>query len=110
MKITHFNFRHVLIDLDNEFDYQTVWTKHRMNIEVPVMKIQTWTPDFTPEEETPISPIWMAIPGLPYHCYNKVLLTTILGSIGKVLFLNSTSSQRIRGSTLRVKVQADLTK
>ena len=29
VKITHFNARHVYIDLDNEFDYQTVWTKIR---------------------------------------------------------------------------------
>ena len=74
------------------------------------MRIQAWTPNFTPEEETPIVPIWMAIPGLPWHCYNKVLLTTILDSIGKVLLLNSPFSQRTRGSTLRVKVQVDLTK
>ena len=34
VKITHFNGRHVCIDFDNEFDYQTVWTKIRMNIEM----------------------------------------------------------------------------
>ncbi|KAG5613698.1 hypothetical protein H5410_013522 [Solanum commersonii] len=33
VKITHFNSRHVYIDLDNEFDYVTVWTKQRMTIE-----------------------------------------------------------------------------
>ncbi|KAG5606082.1 hypothetical protein H5410_027574 [Solanum commersonii] len=83
VKITHFNSRHVYIDLDNEFDYVTVWTKQRMNIEGQLMRIQTWTPDFTPEEETPIVPIWVALLELPWHCYNKVVLTTILSSIGK---------------------------
>ena len=29
LKIIYFNARHVYIDLDNEFDYQTVWTKIR---------------------------------------------------------------------------------
>ncbi|XP_069146548.1 uncharacterized protein [Solanum lycopersicum] len=110
VKITHFNSRHVYIDLDNELDYQTVWTKLKMNIEGQAMRIQAWTPDFTPEEETPVVPIWVSIPGLPWHCYNKVFLTTILESIGKVLFLDSPTSQRTRGSTTRVKVQADLTK
>ncbi|KAH0643561.1 hypothetical protein KY285_034325 [Solanum tuberosum] len=85
VKITHFNSRHVYIDLDNEFDYVTVCTKQIMNIEGQLMRIQTWTPDFTPEEETPIVPIWMALPELPWHCYNKVLFTTILSSIGKVI-------------------------
>ncbi|TMW89014.1 hypothetical protein EJD97_017757, partial [Solanum chilense] len=47
---------------------------------------------------------------LPWHCYNKVFLSTILESIGKVLFLDSPTSQRTRGSTTRVKVQVDLTK
>lgn len=39
VKITHFNSRHLYIDLDNEFYYQIVWTKHRMNIERKVMRI-----------------------------------------------------------------------
>ncbi|TMW98177.1 hypothetical protein EJD97_004399, partial [Solanum chilense] len=46
---------------------------------------------------------------LPLHCYNKVFLSTILESIGKVLLLDSPTSQRIWGSTTRVKVQVDLT-
>ncbi|XP_025888843.1 uncharacterized protein [Solanum lycopersicum] len=47
---------------------------------------------------------------LSWHCYNKVLLTTILESIGKVLYLDSPTSQKTRGSTTRVKFQVDLTK
>ncbi|TMW88171.1 hypothetical protein EJD97_018954, partial [Solanum chilense] len=47
---------------------------------------------------------------LPWHCYNKVLLTTILESVGKVLYLDSPTSQKTRGSTTRVKFQVDLTK
>lgn len=108
VKIAHFNSRHVYIDLDNELDYQTVWTKLKMNIEGQAMRIQAWTPDFTPEEETPVVPIWISIPGLPWHCYNKVFLTTILESIGKVLFLDSPTSQRTRGSTIRVKCRLTL--
>ncbi|KAH0781536.1 hypothetical protein KY290_001134 [Solanum tuberosum] len=32
VKIAHFNSRHVYIDLDNELDYNMVWTKQRMSI------------------------------------------------------------------------------
>ncbi|KAG5606148.1 hypothetical protein H5410_027640 [Solanum commersonii] len=84
VKISHYNSRHVYIDLDNEFDYVTLWTKQKMSIEGQIMRIQAWTPEFTPEEETPIVPIWVALPELPWHCYNKVLLSTLLESIGKV--------------------------
>jgi len=110
VKISHYNSRHVYIDLDNEFDYVTVWTKQKMSIEGQIMRIQAWTPEFTPEEETPIVPIWVALPELPWHCYNKVLLSTLLESIRKVLYLDSPTSQRTRGSMARVRVQVDLTK
>ncbi|KAG5631414.1 hypothetical protein H5410_003131, partial [Solanum commersonii] len=95
VKINHYNSRHVYIDLDNEFDYVTVWTKQRTSIEGQLMRIQAWTPDFTPEEETPIVPIWVALPKLPWYCYK---------------YLDSPSSQNTRGSMARVKIQIDLTK
>ncbi|KAH0765155.1 hypothetical protein KY285_001026 [Solanum tuberosum] len=110
VKITHYNSRHVYIGLDNEFDYVTVWTKQRISIEGQLMRIQAWTPKFTLEEETPVVPKWVALPELPWHCYNKVLLKTILSPIGKVLYLDSHSSQKTRGSMARVKIQIDLTK
>ncbi|TMW90214.1 hypothetical protein EJD97_016049, partial [Solanum chilense] len=62
-----------------------------------------------PKMELPIVLIWVVVLGLPWHCYNKVLSTTILESVGKVLYLDSPTSQRTRGSTTRVKVQVDLT-
>ncbi|XP_069152145.1 uncharacterized protein [Solanum lycopersicum] len=74
VKITHFNSRHVYIDLDNELDYQTVWTKLKMTIEGQAMRIQAWTPDFTPEEETPIVPIWVSIPDTKGIRMKSVLL------------------------------------
>lgn len=74
VKITHFNSRNVYTDLDNELDYQTVWTKLKINIEGQAMRIQDWTPDFTPAEETLIIPIWLSFPGLPWYVYNKVFL------------------------------------
>ncbi|KAH0639256.1 hypothetical protein KY285_035842 [Solanum tuberosum] len=110
MKISHYSSRHMYIDLDNEFDYVTVWTKQKMSIKGQIMRIQAWTPEFTPEEETTIVPIWVALPELLWHCYNKVLLSTLLESIGKVLYLDSPTSQRTRGSMARVRVQIDLTK
>uniref|UniRef100_M1BVX7 DUF4283 domain-containing protein n=1 Tax=Solanum tuberosum TaxID=4113 RepID=M1BVX7_SOLTU len=32
VKNAHYNARHIYIDLDNELDYNTVWTKQRMSI------------------------------------------------------------------------------
>ncbi|KAH0740536.1 hypothetical protein KY290_033579 [Solanum tuberosum] len=109
VKIAHFNSRHVYIDLDNELDYNMVWTKQRMSIAGQVMRIQVWTPNFKHAEETPIVPIWISLPELPWHCYNKEFLAGLLSPIGKVLYLDSASIKKTRGSQASVKVQVDLT-
>ncbi|KAG5606116.1 hypothetical protein H5410_027608, partial [Solanum commersonii] len=103
VKIVHFNSRHVYIDLDNELDYNMVWTKQRMSIARQVMRIQVWTPSFKPTEETPIVPIWIYLPELPWHCYNKEFVSGLFSLIGKVLYLNSASIKKTRGSQARVK-------
>uniref|UniRef100_M1E0W5 LINE-type retrotransposon LIb DNA, complete sequence, Insertion at the S14 site n=1 Tax=Solanum tuberosum TaxID=4113 RepID=M1E0W5_SOLTU len=107
VKIAHFNYRHVYIDLDNEFDYNMVWTKQRMSIVGKVMRIQEWTPNCNPTEETPIVPIWISLLELPWHCYTKEFVIGLLSPIGKVLYLESASIKKTRGSQARVKVQVD---
>ncbi|KAH0730257.1 hypothetical protein KY289_001445 [Solanum tuberosum] len=103
VKISHFNSRHVYIDLDNELDYNMVWTKQRMSIAGQVMRIQVWTPNFKPAEEIPIVPIWISLPELPWHFYNKEFVTGLLSPIGKVLYLDSASIKKSRGSQASVK-------
>ncbi|KAG5606117.1 hypothetical protein H5410_027609 [Solanum commersonii] len=110
VKITHFNSRHIYIDLDNEADHIFVWTKKRMFIAGQSMKLQVWTPTFKPAEETPIVPIWITLPELPWHCHYMDILTPLLYPIGKALYLDSATMQKTRGSVAKVRVQIDLTK
>ncbi|KAK4706803.1 hypothetical protein R3W88_033635 [Solanum pinnatisectum] len=110
VNIAHYNARHVFIDLDNELNYNTVWKQQRMTIEGKLMRLQAWTPNFRPEEETPIVPIWVLLPGLPWHCFKKEFITPLLASIGKVLYLDTASIKKTRASMAKVKVQVDLTK
>lgn len=105
VKIAHFNARYVYIDLDNELDYITVWTKQKMIIKGQLMRIQTWTPTFKPDEETPIVPVWVSLPELPWHCYNKKFVSALLSPIGKVLYLDSASIHKTRGSLAKVSVE-----
>ncbi|KAF3618788.1 hypothetical protein FXO37_34022 [Capsicum annuum] len=58
VKLTHFNSRHLYLDLDNEYDHTTVWTKGKMYVEGQLMRFQLWTPPFKPDEETHLGPIW----------------------------------------------------
>ncbi|KAG5585729.1 hypothetical protein H5410_046163, partial [Solanum commersonii] len=105
-------FKPMLIDLgpsNNELDYNMFWTKQRMSITGQVMRIQAWTPNFKPVEETPLVLKWISLPELSWHCYNKTFVTGLLSPIGKVLYLDFASIRKIRGSQARVKVQVDLT-
>ncbi|KAG5595028.1 hypothetical protein H5410_036260 [Solanum commersonii] len=75
-----------------------------------LMKPQVWTPTFKPAEETPIVPIWITLPELPWHCYYMDILTPLLSPIGKALYLDSATMQKTRGSVAKVRVQIDITK
>ncbi|KAH0736788.1 hypothetical protein KY285_012495 [Solanum tuberosum] len=110
VKIVHFNSRHIYIDLDNEADHIAVWTKQKMFIAGHLMKLHVWTPTFKPAEETPIVPIWITLPELPWHCYYMDILTPLLSPIGKALYLDSATMQKTRGSVAKVRVQIDITK
>ncbi|KAF3626288.1 hypothetical protein FXO38_29345 [Capsicum annuum] len=40
VKLSHFNSKHLYIDLDNEYDQTTIWSKGRMYIEGQIMRLQ----------------------------------------------------------------------
>ncbi|OIT22008.1 hypothetical protein A4A49_34198 [Nicotiana attenuata] len=110
VKIVHFNARTVYIDLDNEYDHTTVWTKQYMYIQGQRMNLQAWTPSFKPNEDTPIVLVWVIIPELPWHCNYMEVLSVLLSPIGKILHLDLASMRKTGGSVENVKMQVDLTK
>ncbi|KAH0715651.1 hypothetical protein KY284_008556 [Solanum tuberosum] len=69
-----------------------------MSIAGQLMRIQDWTPSFKPKVETPIIPVWVTLPDLPWHCYNKDYVSGLLLPVGKVLYLDSTYIQKTWGS------------
>lgn len=78
VKIVHVNSRRIYIDFDNELYYNIIWTKQRTIIARQQLRIQAWTPSLKPEVETPIVPIWMSLPELPWHMYNKDYVTRMI--------------------------------
>ncbi|XP_055835237.1 uncharacterized protein LOC129903717 [Solanum dulcamara] len=110
VKITHFNSRHIYIDLDNEHDRTTVLDSKRMYIDGVFMRFQVWTPTFDPNYETPILPVWVILPELPWHCFHKEFVTLLLADVGQVLHLDMAFMQKTRGSVAKAKVQMDITK
>ncbi|KAM3203150.1 hypothetical protein P3L10_030776 [Capsicum annuum] len=110
VKITHFNSRNQYIDLDNEYDHSTFWSKGKMYIQGQLMRLQLWTPTFNPEEETPLVPEWVSLPKLPWYCYCLEVVVPLLSPIGKVLFIDLETYKKTRDSMAKVKLQINLTK
>ena len=109
VNIAHYNEKHVFIDLYNEMDYTILWTEQRMTIEGKLMRIQAWKPFVKHDEETSIVTVWILLPILPWYYYNKPFLTPWMGSVGKVLYLDTASIKRFRTRMGKVKIQIDLT-
>ncbi|KAG5606158.1 hypothetical protein H5410_027650 [Solanum commersonii] len=102
VRITHFNSRHIYIDLDNELDRATVLDSKRLYIEGKFMRIHVWTPTFSPNLETLIVPIWVPLPELPWHYYYKEFVTHLLANVGKVIHLDAAFLQKTRGSFAKI--------
>ena len=81
-----------------------------MTIESKLMRLQAWTPFFTPKEDTPTVQVWILLAGLPWHCFKKPKLVPLLENIGNVLYLDTTSITRTREGVANEKIQIDLTK
>lgn len=110
VKLSHFNSRHLYIDLENQYDHSIVWSKGMMYIQGHMMRFKLWTPIFNPEEKTQLVPIWVSFLELPWCYYCLEVVTPLLSPIGKVLFLVFATYKKTKGSVAKVKQQIVLTK
>ncbi|KAM3360625.1 hypothetical protein P3S68_015479 [Capsicum galapagoense] len=69
-KIGVFDFRAIFLDFTNEDDFKSVWFRRSIEIDGQVMWLEKWTPDFNPEEDSPIVPIWVLLPWLQFHYHS----------------------------------------
>lgn len=66
VQLAHFNCRYFYINLDDEYDHTTMWTKGKIYVEGRLMRFQLWTPTFKPNEESTLVPVWVILPKLPW--------------------------------------------
>ncbi|KAL0307594.1 UNVERIFIED_CONTAM: hypothetical protein Sangu_3020400 [Sesamum angustifolium] len=65
------NFKHVLIRLSNEEDFSRIWLRGEWTFDSFHMRVFKWTPNFDPQIESPIAPVWIRLPALPVHLFEK---------------------------------------
>lgn len=75
------------------------------------LTVQHWNPNFDAEtaKDTKI-PVWIRIPKIPMHCFDKDFLADIGNRFGKTLRIDETTYMAARGRFGRVSVEIDLTK
>ncbi|XP_060170920.1 uncharacterized protein LOC132601883 [Lycium barbarum] len=74
------------------------------------MWLEKWTPDFKPDEDSPIVPVWVLLPELPFHCHSWHYLKQIVGSIGVPLTMDLATENITRPRMAKIRVEVDLTK
>ncbi|XP_059277823.1 uncharacterized protein LOC132032010 [Lycium ferocissimum] len=60
------------------------------------MWLQKWHPDFKPEEDSPIVPVWVLLPKLPFHCHAWHYVRQIVAPVGIPLNMDAATTSRTR--------------
>ncbi|KAL0445791.1 UNVERIFIED_CONTAM: hypothetical protein Slati_1707000 [Sesamum latifolium] len=68
VNVSRLNLKHVLIRLSNEEDFTRLWLRGEWIFDSFHMRVFKWSPDFDPQIESPIAPVWIKFPGLLVHC------------------------------------------
>ncbi|KAK4384597.1 hypothetical protein Sango_3045000 [Sesamum angolense] len=90
------NFKHVLIRLSNEEDFSRIWLRSEWTFDSFHMRVFKWTPNFDPQIESPIAPVWIRLPALPVHLFEKNALFTLATKIGKPLRMDEPTADLSR--------------
>lgn len=67
-----------------------------------------WTMDFSPSTDSPIIPVWIALPGLPVNFFIEHLLRSIAGNIGRVLKIDPLTLNLTQTNVARVCIDLDI--
>ncbi|EOY29076.1 Uncharacterized protein TCM_030494 [Theobroma cacao] len=104
------NYKHILIHLSNEQDFNRIWTKQTWFITNQKMRVFKWTPDFETDKESPIVPVWISFPNLKAHLFEKSALLMIAKAIGNPLYIDEATANGTRPSVARVCIEYDCLK
>ncbi|OIS98131.1 hypothetical protein A4A49_05154 [Nicotiana attenuata] len=109
-KIGVYDNFNVFLDLTNEDDFNVVWYKRVIEIEGQQMWLQRWSPDFKPEEDLPVAPVWVLLPGLPYHMHTWHYVKQVVSVIGTPLEMDLATRGKTRPCMAKVRTEIDLLK
>ncbi|XP_071933183.1 uncharacterized protein [Coffea arabica] len=104
------DYRHVLLRCAAEADFNRIWTRGLWHLGKHPTRVFKWTRDFHGHRESSLVSVWVSLPSLPIHYYDKHSLFSILSPVGMPLFLDSATVSGTRPSVARACVEIDLLK
>nr|XP_009758915.1 PREDICTED: uncharacterized protein LOC104211540 isoform X1 [Nicotiana sylvestris] len=110
VKFGAYDRRSVFIDFSDEQDCKNFYFRRALKINGFQMWLEMWTPDFRPDHDSPIVPVWFLLPELLFHCHSWHYAKQVLKPVGKPLSMDVATFGRTRPSTAKVRVDIDLTK
>ncbi|XP_060217201.1 uncharacterized protein LOC132644615 [Lycium barbarum] len=109
-KIGVFDNFNIFLNFTNDEDYNSILYKRVIEIDGFQIWLQKWTPDFKPEEDLPVIPVWILLPGLPFHLHNWHYVKQIAKEVGTPLEIDVATISMTRPSMAKVRVEVDLLK
>ncbi|OIT39392.1 hypothetical protein A4A49_30737 [Nicotiana attenuata] len=102
VKIGVYDNHNVFLDFTNDEDVNTIWFRRVIEIEGRQMWLQKWTPDFKPEEDIPIVPVWILLPQLPFHMHTWHYVKQVASAVGIPLEMDIATACRTRPSMAKM--------
>ncbi|XP_009764067.1 uncharacterized protein [Nicotiana sylvestris] len=110
VRIGAYDYKHDFIEFNNETDLNTPYFQRFMGIYGALLRMFKWSPDFNPNEETSLAPIWILLPELPFHMFKWEYLKQVLEQIGTPMKEDIATIARTRSYMAKVRVEVDLMK
>ncbi|XP_075499935.1 uncharacterized protein LOC142538508 [Primulina tabacum] len=98
----------LILSLHCEEDYAFFWTRGQMMVGPLGIHFSKWTPEFNLQEESPIAPVWVRLPGLPIHLFNKKSLFALAKILGNPVKMDDFTADSSRSTFARICVELNV--
>ncbi|KAJ6820540.1 uncharacterized protein M6B38_396665 [Iris pallida] len=102
--------KHLILRPNFEEDFLYIRAKVSWTIAGAPMRIFRWSLYFVTTEESPIAPVWVALPGLPQHLFGKQAIFVVASCVGTPLMLDRATALHSHPGLARVLVEIDISK
>ncbi|XP_074573486.1 uncharacterized protein LOC141829911 [Curcuma longa] len=101
---------YIFMHLTTSEDMAIIWTRRIWYIGGVPLRIFKWTPNFSYTSESSVVPMWIQLPDLPIHMFNKRGLFLAAKIVGNPIKLDEATADCSRLTMARVCVEIDLLK